>query len=292
MRIVYKVFIFLALLAIIIGSLLLYKTFRNELESVSDHLSELSGIQFDRAMNLWGINDSGNPPELYQIDSTGNITRTIRITNAKNIDWEDMTQDDEGHFFIGDFGNNLNKRRVLTIYKIENPVDIKGNKTRAEIIKFKFSKLISTKQIPDSVKNYDIEAFTYYKKELYLFTKNRTKPFDGYTHLYKMGPFAANHTIKYISKFKTCTSNKYLCWITSAAMSPDRTKLALLSSNKIFLFKNWKGDDFFSGEVKEIDLGLVTQKEAITFYNDSVLIYADEKFKGIGGNVYYLKLNE
>ena len=288
----YKYLIIAAGIIMLTGILLLLKTFKNEITSVNSSMEELSGFEFDRSGKLWGINDSGNPPVLYRIDSSGNISRTIRITNAKNIDWEDLTQDDEGHFFIGDFGNNLNQRRVLTIYKIKNPVDIKGNETKAEIIKFKFSDLIATKQVPDSTKNYDIEAFAYYKKELYLFTKNRTKPFDGYTNLYKMGAFAANNDIKYISKYKTCTSNKYLCWITSAAFNPERIKLALLSSNKIWVFSNWKGDDFFSGDVKEIDLGLVTQKEAITFYNDSILIYADEKFKGIGGNVYYQNIND
>jgi hypothetical protein len=46
------------------------------------------------------------------------------ITNANDIDWEDMTQYDFGHFFLGDFGNNENKRKWLTKYKIENPIDI------------------------------------------------------------------------------------------------------------------------------------------------------------------------
>ncbi len=292
MKRIYKVAILLASIALITGVFLIIKTFKNEVLSVNGDLSELSGFEFDRSGKLWGINDSGNPPELYQIDSIGNIARIIRITNAKNIDWEDMTQDDQGHFFIGDFGNNTNKRRVLTIYKIENPVDIRGNKTRAEIIKFKFKELMHTKKVPDSIMNYDIEAFVYYNKELFLFTKNRTKPFDGYTHLYSIGSFAANHNVKYISKFRTCSSNKYLCWITSASISPDKKKLALLSSNKIFIFRNWRGNDFFSGQVKEIDLGLVTQKEAITFYNDSIVLYADEKFKGIGGNVYFLNINK
>ena len=56
--------------------------------------------------------------------------------------------------------------------------------------------------------------------------------------------------------------------------------------------KNWKDDNFFSGEVKEINLGIVTQKEAITFYNDSIIILADEKFKGIGRNLYYHYLKQ
>jgi len=278
-------------LVVFYGSFLLYKTFHNEIVKVSKNLSELSGFEFDQNQKLWGINDSGNPPEIYQIDSTGYIHKTIKITNAKNIDWEDMTQDDLGNFYIGDFGNNLNKRKNLTIYKIKNPSRINGNETKAEIINFNFEDQLFF-PAPEANKNYDLEAFIYYKKELYLFTKNRAKPFDGHTHLYKTNYYAGNDQAKYISSFKTCASNKYLCWVTSAAINPSKNKLALLSSNKVFIFENWKDDDFFSGTAKEIDLGLVTQKEAITFYNDSLLIYGDEVFKGIGGNIYYLNINK
>jgi hypothetical protein len=84
-----------------------------------------------------------------------------------------------------------------------------------------------------------------------------------------------------------------LCWITSAALSPDRTKLALLDSTSIWLFENFKGDKFFSGDVYRIDLGLITQKEAVTFKDDNTIIFTDEKFKGIfGGNAYVIKLDE
>ena len=262
-----------------------YLNYSNKFVSVSPSLSEISGIEFDKDGNLWAINDSGNSTEIHQIDSLGKVNRSIKITNAKNIDWEDLTQDDFGHFFIGDFGNNNNERRDLTVYKIENPIDIKTAETEAEIIRFKFFDQ-DLKNTSDSIKNFDLEAFVFYKGRLYLFTKNRTKPFDGFTNLYRMEDYASNQKAKKVSRFKTCQAGKYQCWITSAALSPDRKKLALLGSNKIWIFKNWKEDDFFSGELKEIDLGLITQKEAITFLNDSLLVIADENYKGIGGNIY------
>jgi len=286
-----NIFIGIIVVFSLIASWKIYKNYRNKILSVSDHLNEISGIEYDKNGNLWAINDGGNSPQIHHIDSLGNISRSIRITNAKNVDWEDMTQDDFGHFFIGDFGNNLNIRSNLTIYKIENPIDIKGDSTKAEIIKFKFN----DQDIDDKLErdmNFDLEAFISYKGKLYLFTKNRTKPFDGYTNLYEIGEFASNQNAKLIDKFKTCTSDKYLCWITSAALSPDKMKLALLGSDKMWIFKNWTDNDFFSGEVQEIDLGMVTQKEAITFLNDSIVILADEKFKGIGGNLYYHKLKQ
>lgn len=262
-----------------------YLNYNNKLFSVTPNLDEISGIEFDKAGNLWAINDSGNSTEIHQIDTLGNIKRSVNISNAKNVDWEDLTQDDFGHFFIGDFGNNKNKRRDLTIYKIENPIDLKTGETEAEIIRFKFDDQ-DLHNKSDSIKNFDLEAFVFYKGRLYLFTKNRTKPFDGFTNLYRMEDYASNQKAKRVSRFRTCKAGKHQCWVTSAAMSPDRKTLALLGSNKIWVFKNWQGDDFFSGDLTEIDLGLITQKEAITFYNDSLVIIADEKFKGVGGNLY------
>ena len=139
---------------------------------------------------------------------------------------------------------------------------------------------------------FDLEAFVFYKKHLYLFTKNRTVPFNGITTLYKIGDHAANYDAKKISKFKTCTIAEKLCWITSAALSPSRKKLALLDSQRIWLFENWRGDDFFSGDKYRIDLGIVTQKEAITFLDENIIIFTDEDFHGIGGNAYSIDLND
>ncbi len=268
-----------------------YQLYQHKFVTIDAKLTEISGIEFDKRMNLWAINDGGDKPKLYQVNRDGNINKTITITNAKNIDWEDMTQDDFGHFFLGDFGNNENLRKWLTIYKIENPIDIKGNTTQAEIIKFNYPE---HKIFPPKAedKEFDVEAFIYYKKHLYLFTKNRTVPFNGITSLYKIGDHAANFDAEKISTFKTCTIAEKLCWITSAALSPSRKKLALLDSQRIWLFENWQGDDFFSGDVYRIDLGIVTQKEAITFYNEDYIVFTDEEFHGIGRNAYVINLND
>ncbi len=268
-----------------------YQLYRYKFVTIDEKLIEISGIEFDKRMKLWAINDGGDDAKLYQVNRSGSIEKTITVTNAENIDWEDMTQDDFGHFFLGDFGNNENLRKWLTIYKIENPIDIKGNTTQAEIIKFNYPEQQSFPPKAED-KEFDVEAFIYYKKHLYLFTKNRTVPFNGMTSLYKIGDHAANFDAKKISTFKTCTIAEKLCWITSAALSPSRKKLALLDSQRIWLFENWQGDDFFSGDVYRIDLGIVTQKEAITFYNEDYIVFTDEEFHGIGRNAYVINLDE
>lgn len=269
----------------------IYTLYSKKEISFDPKLNEISGIEFDKNKQLWAINDGGDKPKIYGLNPDGSIAREILISNAKNIDWEDMTQNKFGHFFLGDFGNNDNDRKWLTIYKIENPIDIKIDTAEAEIIKFTYPEWGKDPLKPDEL-NYDLEAFVAFGRHLYLFTKNRTKPFDGITNLYKVGDHAANFDAKLIGSFKTCTTMEKLCWITSAALSPDRTKLVLLDSRSIWLFENFDDDKFFSGDVSRIDLGIVTQKEAITFYDDNTIVFTDEMFKGIGGNAYLIKLDE
>lgn len=290
-RSVYAIAICSTLLVIILTLTAINQLYSSKLVTLDSKLKEISGIEVDKAGNLWGINDGGNSAQIHRMESNGKVDKTITITNARNLDWEDMTQDDFGHFFIGDFGNNDNIRKWLTIYKIENPIDIKGSETQAEIIKFTFPEQL---HFPPkaSEKNFDLEAFVFYKKHLYLFSKNRTEPFDGDTNLYKIGDHADNYQAGFISNFNTCTTHEKLCWITSAALSPDRTKLVLLDSERLWLFENWQGDDFFSGDAYKIDLGIVTQKEAVTFTDNNTIIFTDEEFSGIGRNSYMIKLDQ
>ena len=293
LSIIKKISIVVVSLGLLVAIVVFYKinTLANfKYVTIDEQLKEISGIEFDKQQRLWAINDGGNEPKLYQVNKDGSIGRTITITNAKNLDWEDMTQDDFGHFFIGDFGNNAQDRKWLTIYKTENPIDIKTDTTTAEIIKFTNPDVLDSS--PEDDQHYDLEAFVYYNKSLYLFTKNRSKPFDGKTRLYRIGDYAANFQAQYIDSFVTCTSIKELCWITSAALSPDRSKLVLLDSEHLWLFENWHDDDFFSGDAYQIDLGIVTQKESVTFYDDNTIVFTDEEFKGMGRNAYIVRLDE
>ncbi len=288
--------LYLLISIVVIMSLILvgistYTLYSKKKMTVDPKLKEISGIEFDKYNRLWAINDGGNEAKLYRLNEDGSIAKEVLITNAKNIDWEDMTQNKFGHFFLGDFGNNEQDRKWLTIYKIENPIDIKADTAEAEIIKFTYPEM-DGKPVAPHERNYDLEAFVSLGRHLYLFTKNRTKPFNGITNVYKVGDHAANFNAELVGSFQTCTTLEKLCWITSAALSPDRKKLILLDSTSIWLFENFDGDKFFSGDVSRIDLGIVTQKEAVTFYDDNTIVFTDEEFAGIGGNTYTIKLDK
>ena len=55
-----------------------------------ERVKETSGLLFLDG-KIMTHNDSGDAANLYEIDSlSGIIVRTISISNATNIDWEDM----------------------------------------------------------------------------------------------------------------------------------------------------------------------------------------------------------
>ena len=76
-----------------------------------NELVEVSGLYIENSNSFWWHNDSGSRPQLFQTNAKGKLINTISFDNIKNTDWEDLTYDDQGNIYIGDFGNNRNKRK-------------------------------------------------------------------------------------------------------------------------------------------------------------------------------------
>ena len=250
-------------------------------------LSEVSGVQtFQNSDMIWMINDGGNPHRLYGVTRKGKIRKEI-IINAKNEDWEDLTSDDEGNLYIGDFGNNSNKRKDLTILKIKHTELQKEEDIDVERIRFYFP---DQKKFPPKKKQryFDTESFIFLNGYLYLFTRSRVSDNYGKTSLYKIPAKEGNHAAEYISSFTFC--NLLTCSITSAAISNDHKRIVLLSSDTVLLFTDFKGDDFFSGKVTQLPLDHLSQKEGVCFKNENTLYITDEKAFGTGGKLYEFKL--
>lgn len=248
-------------------------------------LKEVSGIVFFPKTNLlWTLEDSGNPNAIYGIDAEGKIEKTITIENTENIDWEDLTKDAEGNLYIGDFGNNDNERTDLSIYKIDKNALTAERTNPAYKITFAYPE---QNEFPPKKSQmfYDVEGFFEFKNHFYLFTKNRSKGFDGTAFLYKIPNTPGFHQAVLMGEFKTCGAYNQ-CAITSAAISPDATKVAVLTHDKLFLFENFQGDDFLNGTKTVLELNHFSQKEAACFTDNKRLFLADERTKSVGGNVY------
>lgn len=261
-----------------------------ELYAFPKKLKEVSGIVFTEHSQLtWVLEDSGNANAIFGLNAAGKLEKTITISQTQNIDWEDITKDKQDNLYIGDFGNNDNERKDLAIYKIAK--DSLKNESVIPSYKISFSYPEQTEFPPKKVELfYDVEAFVEYKNNFYLFTKNRSKGFDGTTFLYKVPNKAGSHKAQLLGKFKI-EGDYQNAAITSATISPDGKKVVLLTHSRLWVFEKFTSDNFFSGSVNKINMNHFTQKEAICFKNSKTLLIADEKTKKLGGKVYQFDLN-
>lgn len=220
--------------------------------------SESSGLATGKAEGtFWTHNDSGGKPELYLFNALGKLLDTKAVPGAKNVDWEDLTQDDAGNFYIGDFGNNTANRTTLTIYKF-NP-----DQNTTENINFRYA---------SPVKPADCEAFFYHQGSLYLFSKNWGK--DHSVRMYRLPAEKGDYTITAADSIRINTQ------VTSAAISPDGKTFALLTYGKVLLFDT-AGNKIDFSKPKGCFRFSKKQSEAITFLNNTDMLMTNEQ-----GSVY------
>ncbi len=139
---------------------------------LSTEVRETSGIIMvnERIVTL---NDSGGGPFLFELDTlTGKVLRTVKVANAGNHDWEDISQD-KNYIYVADIGNNNGNRKDLMIYRISKKDYLRPDHDTvdAEKIKFRYADQTDFTSRRFS-SNYDAEALIATEDSLYLFSKN------------------------------------------------------------------------------------------------------------------------
>ncbi|WP_345005757.1 hypothetical protein [Snuella lapsa] len=254
---------------------------------LSGTLKEVSGTETTPSSDLiWMLNDSGNAPVLFGTDHKGTIVKELKI-NAKNKDWEELTSDPEGNLYIGDFGNNSNKRKDLHILIVRSDSLNNAQKTDVERIRFRYP---DQKKFPPKNKNffYDCEAMIHFKDSLYLFTKSHAKGNAGHTSLYSLPAKTGEYVARLKGSFNTGQDTD--CKVTAADISSDGKQMILLTESAVWLFTNFKDADFFDGSVTKLPFHHTSQKEGACFKDDNTLYITDEKAHGTGGYLYAFKL--
>ena len=92
-----------------------------------DVLPELSGLAPSQRHDgvLWAINDSGNAPVLYALDTKDCRIRGQHTLSSPNTDWEALasgyTAEGVPVLWVGDIGDNLRTRRDVRILELPEP---------------------------------------------------------------------------------------------------------------------------------------------------------------------------
>lgn len=232
----------------------------------SPNIDETSGLLFYNN-NIITFNDSGGTPNLYEIDSSsGAVIRTVTITNATNIDWEDITQD-ASHIYIGDIGNNNGNRTDLKIYKIsKTDYDDADDTALAEIIAYSYTNQTDFTTNPNN-NNWDAEGLISYNNKLLVFSKNWV---NNMVNVYSIPKIQGTHSAPLESSYNT------VGLITGADTSPDENIIYLTGYSStqapfMYTIHNIPNNslDVFSGEVstkKNNIIPLGNQVEAIAIF--------------------------
>lgn len=242
-------------------------------------LEEVSGLYIASSDSLYWLNDSGDRPALYLTNAKGDLLETILLP-IKNIDWEDLTNDDKGNIYIGDFGNNNNNRRDLRIYIYQPTTEQLDSITYAYSDQTKFPPTLADR-------NFNMEGFFWYSDSLHLFSKNEVKYGNYYTKHYRLAAQSGVQSLDFQDSLDL--GNRV---VTAAAISPDQQAVALLaydyrrlfgffpiSSASIFLFQNFPDHRFLRARRSKQRLGVGSpfhQYEALDFWNNKQVLVASE----------------
>jgi hypothetical protein len=208
---------------------------------------------------FYSINDSGNEPKIYVFNDKGEIQHTCFIENVSNVDWEALCFD-EKYIYIADIGNNLNERKDLGIYRVERGEVRTASSIRAEITRFNYQQQVAFPPERNAL-YYDAESLVKRNDSLFIFTKNRTEPFDGIAKVYYVpSNFESQTETKaiYLYDLNLPATNWMEESITDAQVCGDH--LFILTYAKVYDFK-WIGSQFVAQGIYYFDS--FTQKEGL-----------------------------
>jgi len=248
-----------------------------------DNLKEISGMTRLPNGDLWMLNDGGNTPQLFRFDpEQGSIAETLTLP-APNRDWEDLSSDPAGNLYIGDFGNNLNNRRDLCIFRYQPATGA------FDSILFSYPDQHDFPPKNEKDWNFDCEAMVFFGDSLHLFSKNRFK-----------SNFVTKHYVvparpgRYVAELRDSIRLKKRV-VTGAALNPDGKTLALtaymlgfkwgflpFTKASTFYVSAFSKTNFFSGKIKRVRLPkflIARQFESVVAWDKDCWLAANE---GIG----------
>lgn len=182
---------------------------------------------------LWTHNDSGNSPDIFLIDQTGEIKCTVHVSGVKNRDWEDITigsgpEQGKTYLYIGEIGDNAGIYSEKFLYRLEEPRINGGisDTTVKDVEKIEF-------RLSDGQRDSEALMIDPVSKDFYIFSKR-----EANVNLYKLtAP---------LSTTKTMIAQRVLeklpfTLVVASDISKDGSEILVKNYDNVFYWKRLPG---------------------------------------------------
>jgi hypothetical protein len=243
-------------------------------------LAEASGAALSRANPgvIWTIGDSGNPPDLLAIDTTGALRAVFAVGGATNIDWEEVAVGPCGQqtcVYIADTGDNGERRSDVVLYRVAEPT-IPGDSraTTQTLAGVERIRLV----YPD--RPHDVEAMAVTGTgEILLVTKGRSAGVLVFSIPPAAWPSGQTITPLRRDSLPITAVGGMGREVTGMALSPDGKRVVVRTYRDLYPFALRRDGTFAPlGAPTACDiLGREPQGEGITFLNPRRLLLTSER---------------
>ena len=277
-------------LSVLFFSLILFQTYGSpaKLATIKNPaVTESSGLVASRTLPgaYWTHNDSGDGPFIYAINTRGNSLGVFRVTGANARDWEDISigpgpQPNRTYLYIGDIGDNSEKRADIVVYRVAEPglknakgsTKAKPNATEpAEAIRLKY---------PDG--KHDAETLLVHPTtgNLYIVTK---VTFANPVVYEAAAPLTPGKTITMKRIGEVHVPSIFGGALTGGSVSPDGRRVALCDYFQgyelVLPTRSTNFDDIWKEKMTGFDLGKRQQGESIAYRLDGNALLATSEGK-------------
>lgn len=256
----------------------------------SPALTEASGAVASRAQLgvIWTLNDSGNDPDVYAVDSSGRDLGAFRIGGAVNRDWEALGLGPcpKGTcLVIGDTGDNQERRPSVILYRVPEPMVAPVGPVGVRQTAAAQSLTVRYPDGPHDVEGLYVDA----KGDTYLVSKGRSKGI----RLFRVGADAwsgAEAVADFVESLPIVPDMTIGQWVTDAALSPDGTRVALRTYSAVFFFRVGADGNLTPDEERAcLVADLEPQGEGITWLDDRRLLLTSEAARTSAGPLHVLE---
>ena len=250
-------------------------------------LAESSGVAASRTQPgvLWTHNDSGGGARLFALSAAGELRKVYYLIRGRAVDWEDIAVGacparEGACLFVADTGDNLEDRRSVTVWILDEPQVPAGSTDAITSIAE-----VKTLRVRYADGPHDVEAIAFDPDgNLLLISKGQRSPIRVYR--VDRAKLSNEEAGADLVDLDTIAPRAWLGgWITGAALSPAKTRLVVRTYTELYFYRfGAKGELVPDGPPCE--LGFVEpQGEGVDFLDEDTLVLTSESRGGRNGEL-------